>query len=233
MADQRTFCPSGPATRWLWAGLALACAWDASGWDWVVAQHMGNSEGFILRDHWALTTVLHSGARALGWGLLLLLTVTAVRPWGAWRLLSVRERAAAVAGVWWALLAVTLLKGLSQTSCPWDLSDFGGAWPPVSHWGWGQQNPGPGHCFPAGHASTGFAFWALVPWLQPHSTAWARRWLWGALVSGAVLGLAQQLRGAHFTSHTLWTAWLCWAVGVGWWHGAHRWAHQRKDKIYS
>jgi len=25
-----------------------------------------------------------------------------------------------------------------------------------------------------------------------------------------VLGIGQQLRGAHFMSHTLWTGWLCW-----------------------
>jgi membrane-associated PAP2 superfamily phosphatase len=24
--------------------------------------------------------------------------------------------------------------------------------------------------------------------------------------------VAQQWRGAHFTSHTLWTAWVCWVV---------------------
>jgi membrane-associated PAP2 superfamily phosphatase len=28
-----------------------------------------------------------------------------------------------------------------------------------------------------------------------------------------VLGVSQQLRGAHYMSHTLWTAWVCWVVG--------------------
>ena len=27
------------------------------------------------------------------------------------------------------------------------------------------------------------------------------------------MGLAQQMRGAHFMSHTLWTGWLCWTAG--------------------
>ena len=31
-----------------------------------------------------------------------------------------------------------------------------------------------------------------------------------ALLAGLALGLAQQMRGAHFMSHTLWSAWLCW-----------------------
>ena len=27
------------------------------------------------------------------------------------------------------------------------------------------------------------------------------------------MGLAQQMRGAHFMSHTQWTGWLCWTAG--------------------
>ena len=40
----------------------------------------------------------------------------------------------------------------------------------------------------------------------------ARIWLAAALAAGLVLGVSQQMRGAHFMSHTLWTAWLCWTV---------------------
>jgi membrane-associated PAP2 superfamily phosphatase len=42
----------------------------------------------------------------------------------------------------------------------------------------------------------------------------ARRWLWSAVIAGLVLGLAQQVRGAHYMSHTLWTAWLCWTAAA-------------------
>jgi membrane-associated PAP2 superfamily phosphatase len=38
-------------------------------------------------------------------------------------------------------------------------------------------------------------------------------WLAGAAATGLVLGVAQQMRGAHFMSHTLWTGWLCWTTG--------------------
>jgi membrane-associated PAP2 superfamily phosphatase len=34
------------------------------------------------------------------------------------------------------------------------------------------------------------------------------------LVLGALFGWAQLARGAHFASHTLWSAWLCWIVGA-------------------
>ena len=71
---------------------------------------------------------------------------------------------------------------------------------------------GSGHCFPAGHASAGFGF--LGGWfaLHRHLPRLAGFWFLGALILGLTFGIAQQLRGAHFMSHTLWTAWICWMV---------------------
>ena len=40
----------------------------------------------------------------------------------------------------------------------------------------------------------------------------SRAWLRAALATGLLFGLAQQLRGAHFMSHTLWSAWVCWMM---------------------
>jgi membrane-associated PAP2 superfamily phosphatase len=34
------------------------------------------------------------------------------------------------------------------------------------------------------------------------------------LVAGGVFGAAQQLRGAHFLSHDLWTLATCWTVSL-------------------
>lgn len=34
------------------------------------------------------------------------------------------------------------------------------------------------------------------------------------LVVGTLFGWAQMARGAHYPSHTLWSAWLCWLVCV-------------------
>jgi membrane-associated PAP2 superfamily phosphatase len=33
-----------------------------------------------------------------------------------------------------------------------------------------------------------------------------------------VLGVTQLLRGAHFPSHSLWTAWVCWTLSALLWH---------------
>lgn len=211
--------PLPTPARWtslLW-GLLAVLAWDASGLDVAAAQLLGTTAGFAWRDNFWLSQVLHNGARALGWVVLLGCTGLAIRPLGPLKHLSARERGAWAGSIWLALLAVVLIKGVSRTSCPWDLGMFGGTAGYVSHWALGAIDGGPGHCFPAGHASTGFAFLAGYFWLQERLPTLARRWWWCAVLAGTVLGLAQQLRGAHFMSHTLWTAWLCWAIGmIGW-----------------
>ena len=52
-----------------------------------------------------------------------------------------------------------------------------------------------------------------------HRPAVAAGWLVGVCLLGALGGWAQIARGAHFASHTLWSAWLCWVLGAaiaGW-----------------
>ena len=33
-------------------------------------------------------------------------------------------------------------------------------------------------------------------------------------MAGLLFGGAQTLRGAHYPSHSLWTAWLCWTLSA-------------------
>ncbi len=194
---------------------ALLLAWDASGLDLSVARWSGSAAGFALRDNWWLTVVLHDGAHKLAWAVALLLCLGVWWPVGALRDLTLAERLQLASTPLLAVLAVNLLKRASGANCPWDLSPFGGMAPWLSHWStfW-QADGGGGHCFPAGHASSGFAFvggWLV--WRRRHPViAW--RWLALALAVGALLGLSQQLRGAHFTSHTLWTLWVCAATAA-------------------
>lgn len=193
--------------------LFVLLAWDFSSGDMQMAQWWGQTSGFALRDDWWMVKVMHEGARNLGWALLLALGVGIWRPWGALRQVATAERVSLFVAVLSALLVVTLIKGMSKTSCPWDLQMFGGTAAYVSHWAVFQVDGGGGHCFPAGHASTGFAFVAAYFSLRQSGANSARLWLVCALLVGLVLGLSQQIRGAHFMSHTLWTAWLSWTVG--------------------
>jgi len=201
------------ALGWTLIAFVFLLAWDASGLDLPVARFFATPAGFALRDNAFLVQVMHEGAKTLSWVLVIGLFLAIARPVGFLRRLDRFERAqlalATVAGV----LVVTLIKHASRTSCPWDLDAFGGVAHYVSHWSWGQGDGGPGRCFPAGHASAAFAF--LGGWfvLRRHAPRAAGVWLSLTLLAGAVFGLGQQMRGAHYLSHTLWTAWICWVVG--------------------
>lgn len=192
------------------AALAAVLAWDFSGLDLWLAGLMGTPAGFPWRNHWLFTGVLHDGARLAVALALALLAIATVRPFGSLRTLAPGRRLWLLAAVAGAMMLVSGFKRLTLTDCPWDLAAFGGALPYVPHWQPGVTDGGPGHCFPAGHASAGFA-WMAGWFAWPPGARSRRRWLVAGLVAGAVLGLSQQVRGAHFMSHTLWTAWICWA----------------------
>lgn len=196
--------------------LGSALAWDASGLDLVVMRWLADGGGFAWRHQWWLERVLHDAARQLSTLILLALLTMVWLPVGPWRVWTRWQRAEVASGTGLALAVVNAIKRQSLTSCPWDLQDFGGTARYVSHWAWGVVDGGPGHCFPGGHASAAFALWAVaLPWLasaEPSQQAWGRRWLWGVSVLGLLFGLTQTLRGAHYPSHTWWTAVICWVV---------------------
>jgi len=190
--------------------LGLLLAWDASGLDLPLTRLWGAAEGFAWREHWFTSGLLHQGGRLLAWGLAGVLLLNALRP--LWPRQTRAER-------WWWLattlacvLLIPLLKRGSATSCPWDLAEFGGVARYVSHWHIGVADGGPGHCFPSGHASSAFAFLSGFFALRRAYPGWARAWLIGVVIMGTLFGWAQMARGAHYASHTLWTAWICWSA---------------------
>ncbi|MDP4614363.1 MAG: phosphatase PAP2 family protein [Limnohabitans sp.] len=210
---------------WLWlACLGLTLAWDTSGADIRVMAWLGDAQGFALRDHWWLSSLGHDGAKRLAVVIYLGLVWMAFRPMGFWRQMPRLQRIEIVVGITLSLMVVTAVKRVSLTSCPWELQAFGGIATYVSHWAWGVSDGGSGHCFPGGHASSAFAFLALsLPWLastQPHERRTGQKLLATILLMGLVLGAIQTLRGAHFPSHTAWTALICaattWANHVFW-----------------
>lgn len=191
--------------------LGLVLLWDASGLDVALARLAGGTQGFPWREHWLFTAVLHDGARLLAFAAAAWLALGIWWPSGPLREVPRAARVQWLASLLVAVLLVNALKHASRTSCPWDLADFGGTATHVSHWMWAAGDGGRGHCFPAGHASAGFGFVGGFFALRAHSPRAARLCLWLSLAAGLLLGGAQQLRGAHFLSHTLWTGWLSWA----------------------
>lgn len=207
----------------LMALLALM-AWDALGLDLPLARAFGSAQGFAWREHWLTSSVMHGGVRNAAWVLFAALVVGIRFPLPMLRTLSRRER-------WWwlgttllCIALIPLLKRASWTSCPWSLAEFGGGSARyVPHWLLGQRDGGPGGCFPSGHASTAFGF--LAGWYVLRRTApgLARAWLVATVASGLTLGWVQMMRGAHYASHTLWTAWICWAITMSSYHVFRSW----------
>lgn len=111
-------------------------------------------------------------------------------------------------------LLVAGLKSWSNVDCPWDLIRYGGARPYIGLFELRPAGLARGLCFPAGHASGGYAWLALYFFLA----AVRPRWRWAGLIVGLGLGLlfgvAQQLRGAHFLSHDLAALAICWLCAV-------------------
>jgi membrane-associated PAP2 superfamily phosphatase len=196
----------------LLVGLLALIAWDVVGLDLPISRLFGNAAGFALRDHWLTEGVLHNGARWLAWGVAIVLVIGIWRPLPIARRLSRRERVAWVVTTLACVILIPLLKQVSLTSCPWSLAEFGGTARHVSHWLVGQTDGGPGRCFPAGHATAAFCFLPGYFVLRRAAPAAARAWLLATLVAGAVLSGVQVVRGAHYLSHSLWTAWWCWAL---------------------
>lgn len=202
---------------WLWlACLGMTLAWDASGADIRVMAWLGDVQGFVLRDHWWLSSIGHDVSKRLAVVVYLGTVWLAFRPMGFWRQISRLQRLEIVMGITLSLLVVTAIKRVSLTSCPWELQAFGGIAKHVSHWAWGVTDGGSGHCFPGGHASSAFAFLALsLPWLASNQRPVRRtgqKFLAAILLMGLVLGTVQTLRGAHYPSHTAWTALICAAM---------------------
>jgi membrane-associated PAP2 superfamily phosphatase len=197
-----------------WITLALlvaAAAWDASALDLPLARLAGSAEGFAWRDSWLLAGLLHEGGRRLSWLLALGLCLGVWWPIGPLERLSLSGRVQLAVTTLVAALVVSLMKAGSATSCPWDLGEFGGAARYVSHWSL-LPDGGSGHCFPAGHASSAFSLVGGYFAFRRVDLPLAKAWLAASLASGLLLGLAQQWRGAHFMSHTLWTAVVCWCM---------------------
>lgn len=216
-------------------GLLLLCAllWDLGGQDLAVMRWWGDANGFALRHHPWLEQYAHDGVRRVLLLILLLgLTLLALGrgPVGGW---TRDERLAVALGTLSALLVVNVIKRASQTSCPWDLAEFGGPAQYVSHWVLGLADGGGAHCFPGGHASSALAFVGVaLPWLSGRrGSARAGSWLLLALLlGGAALGAVQTLRGAHYPSHTLWTMVICYAVNAAVWWAVHHTAAVREKR---
>lgn len=185
--------------------------------DLALADFLYRLEG----DHWALkrhfltATVVHEYGRHLVQVLVFALVGLIIRDWRQGRKRQLAAGLYLFACFAITTLTVSVLRHLTHVTCPWDLLRYGGevAYVPI----FSPLPPGmeAGACFPAGHASSAYAWVALYYYFRVVSA----RYRWYGLAFGLALGLtfdiAQQLRGAHFVSHGLWTLGIAWCVATG------------------
>ena len=203
--------------------------------DFVLAgfwyQLQGNT--WALQHFWLTEDLLHRGVRACNqWVIALLLLHFAIqgirqkyrqrqnllqpplalRVVSNWTVARQAAHAQLIVSLILSLAGVALLKKLIPMDCPWDLQPFGGSqtfnglfssWP---------ANRAPNACFPAGHASIGYAWFGLYFFCLQRYPALARLALGCSIGLGISLGLVQELRGAHFISHDLASAAWCWTM---------------------
>lgn len=107
-------------------------------------------------------------------------------------------------------------KELTHVDCPWDLLRYGGENPYLKLFDPHPGNYKYGKCFPAAHAGVGHTFVALYFFLAIIRPEWKWYGLAVGVTLGFIFGITQQIRGAHFLSHDVWTAAVCWFNSLGW-----------------
>jgi len=110
-------------------------------------------------------------------------------------------------------LVIASLKQVTNMYCPAQMDLYDGSHPYIKlfePYPEGTAPCKPGKCFPAGHASAGFAL--MILWYALRS----KRKKWIGLVSGIAagwtMGLYQMMKGAHFMSHTVVTMISAWIL---------------------
>jgi len=172
-------------------------------------------DGWNLKENWLLEGVIHKGGRTF---VALLVTLAMAGFVGTWFIPAYanyrRGLSFLLGAVVVSLLVVSSLKAITHIDCPWSLQRYGGEIPaaPIFSTIFGS---GTGRCFPAGHASGGYAWVALYFLCLLHAPRWRFVGLGVGLTLGFVFGGAQQLRGAHLLSHDLWTLAVCWYSALG------------------
>jgi membrane-associated PAP2 superfamily phosphatase len=166
-------------------------------------------------SNWWIDDVVHTGGRWLVRAVVVLALAQWVATFFEGSLRGLRRPAGYLAvAILSTVGAVGLLKTLTNVDCPWDLQAFGGSFPYVQLFGARPAELREAQCFPAAHASSGYALMALYFVAYERSRKLAMIGLAAGLMLGLVFGIAQQARGAHFVSHDLWSAFLAWIISL-------------------
>jgi membrane-associated PAP2 superfamily phosphatase len=194
---------------------------------WLAGNIYDYLGGWTLRESWFLQTVIHHGGRNLVFLIVALMIFACITSWVFFRsnLILIKILSYLTLSTTLSLLVVLGLKQITTLPCPWSLLSFGGGIVDIQLDQVFSSEMTQRHCFPAGHSSLGFALFSIYfaarigrdSGVQKLQSQNLKRYLLPGLVLGAIFGLAQEIRGAHFLSHDITTAALCWLIsGLLW-----------------
>jgi membrane-associated PAP2 superfamily phosphatase len=170
-----------------------------------------------LTDHWIAANILHKGGKNVSLTALLILIAIVCSSFfkvgssfRTWRLPLIYLSSSVLLCVF----SIGILKTVTNMDCPWSLAEFGGDRPFVGLFEHRPSSIGRGNCFPAGHASAGYAWIGLYFFFLMSKPLFRWRGLAIGITLGLIFGLTQQLRGAHFISHDLWALAICWYISA-------------------
>lgn len=193
--------------------LLLGSAADYALADWIYA---AQGHSWRLADTTWLEVVAHQWGRRLSvaaWLVTVALLVRSLLLPGRWGHL-LGPLAYLASAVLLATTAVSVMKASTGFDCPWDLARYGGDRVAHALFQAVPASQASGRCYPSGHASAGYAWFAAYFFFAAVKPALRIPALATAIGLGAAFGVAQQLRGAHFLSHDLMTVSVCWLVSA-------------------
>jgi len=110
-------------------------------------------------------------------------------------------------------LMISSLKAITNTPCPCNIEHFNGKYPNIKlldDYPKDFVQKSKAKCWPAGHASGGFALMSLFFLFKSKTNRQIA--LTGALLIGWSMGIYKMLIGDHFLSHTIITMILAWMI---------------------
>lgn len=172
---------------------------------------------FFDRDDIALDWLFYTGPKSIVIAIGVCLTLATIGSFFADKLKPYRTSLLLTAAAMAIITAgVSVGKAVTHIHCPRELQHYDGQaiYNPITEKAVGHFAAQPagvkqGRCFPAGHASGGFALMAFAVLLSARN----RKWAYGAgLGAGWWMAAYQTFTGAHFLSHSVTT--MLWAVFV-------------------
>lgn len=166
---------------------------------------------FPWKEHWFAAVFMHGSMKValIAFGVALVALLAADYMMLSGFLDNDMRRGLRVVAASFVLIPTTIsmLKSTSIHACPWDLQRYGGTAPYLRLFELPTSHIAAGHCFPAGHASSGLWLASFAVFWLPARPRLAKAGIVLGMIPGAVLGWVQQMRGAHFMTHTLWSMW--------------------------